>query len=66
MGALEIYQKKKGKKIEISFSVLVDEDQAPSAVNTIRRKLTAIDMKPQTPPDPNTPIVRNSMIPMAG
>ena len=66
MGALEIFQKKKGNKVQITFSVTVDEDLAPSAVSTIRRKLTAIDMSKNSSPNSDIPIVRTSTYPVAG
>lgn len=64
MNAIEIFQKKKGGKVEISFKILVDQDQVPSAVNTIRRKLTSIDMNQKQSSEP--PIFRASIFPMAG
>lgn len=64
--AIEIFQKKKGKQVMVSFQVMVDADKAPSAVATIRRKMTAIDMAPQENHNSEIPIVRTSLIPMAG
>ena len=63
--SIEVFRKKKGNKVELTFSVTVDDYMVPSAVSTIRRKLTAIDMnKEQVNSD--IPIFRPSVIPMAG